>query len=216
MSMRRTAPLLGILAAVVALQVFAANALTCTDTSGNLFSFTPAGTVTPPPVTPPPPASGVVYSNGVFSWGGDWSYSVGKIDYADTVGNAPGLDIAVPITAPWGGWQPYAIGKVFDVTPYKYLTFAAKPTKPGQYYGAAILAANDTPDGVGVDVNGKPQYGNPSVAYGPLPQVGVWAVYKIPLADFKLTTNFILKFHIADGTGVTSNLFYVKDVSFVP
>ncbi len=62
-------------------------------------------------------------------------------------------------------------------------------------------------DGKAVVVSGPP--------YGPAPVAGQWGTYKIPLSDFALTNHFILKFTIADGTGLDSNLFYVDDIGFM-
>jgi hypothetical protein len=168
-----------------------------------------------PVVTPPvvlPPAAFWIYHNGQFNWSGDYSWDTGPIDYAhvDTDGTKC---IAVPIIKPWGGWQPYSLN--FDTSKYSYLTFAVKPTQAGQFFGVGFAANNDAPDGVFIDVNGKPQYNAPSTKYGPMPQLGQWTTYKIPLADFKLTNPLILKFCIADGTGAGSNLYLLKDVGFV-
>lgn len=176
--------------------------------------------VIPPVVVPPvvvPPVAGAfwVYKDGQFNWGGDYSWSTGPIDYAhlDTDGTQC---IAVPIVGPWGGWQPFAQGGKFDVSPYKYLTYSVKPTKAGQYFATGFAAINDVADGIPVNTNGQPQYNNPSTVYGPLPKVGVWGTYKIPLADFKLTNPLILKFSIADSSGQSPGSFLVRDVAFTP
>lgn len=170
-------------------------------------------TITPPVVTPPPPSSvSWVYHNGVFVWGqggGDYSWNTGPIDYADTVGNPGGRCIAVPIIGQWGGWQPYAPGKRFDTSPFKYLIYSTKPTQPNQTHGMGFEAINDVSDGLMLNLGG--QYGT---AYGPNPTVGQWGSYKIPLADFKLTNPLIQKFSITDGTGNVPNLFYVDNVGF--
>jgi hypothetical protein len=68
-------------------------------------------------------------------------------------------------------------------------------------------------DGSIINIVGVP--GGPAVTkYGPTPVVGQWGSYKIPIADFALTNPLILKFSIADGTGNSTNLFYVDDVGF--
>ncbi len=171
---------------------------------------TPAPTPTPTPT--PSPAASWVYHNGVFVWAGDYSWNTGQIDYAAPGGLAGGPCIGVPITGQWGGWQPYAAGKKFDTTPFKYLFFATKPTQPNQIHGIGFEAINDVPDGSFVNLGGKYGVGT----YGPIPQVGVWGRYKIPLADFKLTNVLIQKFCITDGTGDPTNLFYVDEVGFSP
>jgi hypothetical protein len=146
-----------------------------------------------------------VYKNGQFNWAGDYSW-LASINYKDTVGDPGNTDIAVSITGQWGGFQPYAQGGQFDTSPYKYITFTAKPTVAGQVYGMGIAATGDVADGVSVTVGGG--------TYGPAPVVGQWSTYNVLLADFKLTNPLILKFAIADGTGNPTNLFYLKDVGF--
>jgi hypothetical protein len=152
-----------------------------------------------------------VYRNGQFNWAGDFSFNTGPINYSDTTGqpiDGP-ADIAVPINGPWGGWQPFAQGANFNTTPYKYLTYTVKPTQANAIFATGFDANNDVTDGNSVVVAA------PGLTkYGPEPQVGQWATYKIPLADFGFTNTSVLKFTIADGTGVPTNLFYVNDVGF--
>jgi len=148
-----------------------------------------------------------VYRDGKFDWEGDYSW-LAQIDYRDTQGTPPGhrYDIAVKIVGKWGGFQPFAPGKRFDVSRYKYLVYSLKPTVADQVFGTGFAAINDVADGKPVTVAGPP--------YGPVPVAGQWATYKIPLSEFALTNKFIQKFTIADGTGRPSNLFYVDDVHF--
>lgn len=175
----------------------------------------------PPVVTPPvttPPSAGVfwVYHNGVFAWPGDYSFNA-TINYKDTVGLplSPPTDIAVNIVAPWGGFQPFAFGAggtPFDTRPYKYLQYCTKPTKAGELHGTGFDADNDVADGTPIQIVAGPGV----TKYGPVPTVGKWGCYKIPLADFGLTNPLILKLSITDGTGLVPNLFYVDDVGFSP
>jgi len=168
----------------------------------------PAPTPTPTP-TPVPAGAFWVYQNGVFAWAGDYSFSTGPIDYANTVGKPGGKCISVPIASPWGGFQPYAPGGQFDTRPYKYLTYSLKPTQPNAVFATGFAAINDVADGSPITVVG------PGLTkYGPAPQVGVWGTYKIPLADFGLSNPLILKFSVADGTGVKSNQFYLDNIGF--
>jgi len=148
-----------------------------------------------------------VYRNGHFNWKGDYSF-LAQINYHDTKGVAAGHpnDIAVKIVGKWGGFQPFAAGAHFDVSHYKYLVYSLKPTVAGQVFATGFAADNDVADGKPVVVSGPP--------YGPVPVAGQWGTYKIPLSDFALTNHFILKFTIADGTGLDANLFYVDDVGF--
>jgi hypothetical protein len=182
-----------------------AQSYTCTDSKGNTLS----ATYTAAPVVTPPPSSSTswVYSAGTFNWAGDWSFSA-SANYKDTSGGGIPYDIAIKVTGQYGGWQPYAPNKSFDLTPYSALTFALKPTQPNQQLQVYFMKVGDVP--VGTPVN--PLQGK----YGPAPQVGVWTTYKIPLADFGVTGITILKFAIQDETGKASNTFYLTDVGFMP
>ena len=148
-----------------------------------------------------------VYRDGHFNWQGDYSFQA-QIDYRDTQGVLPGhrFDIAVKIVGKWGGFQPFAPGRQFDVSRYKYLIYSLKPTVADQVFATGFAAENDVADGKPVTVSGPP--------YGPVPVAGKWGTYKIPLSEFALTNRMILKFTIADGTGRDSNVFYVDDVGF--
>jgi hypothetical protein len=148
-----------------------------------------------------------VYHNGEFNWAGDYSWEA-TINFHDKAGEpvAGRRDIAVTIIGRWGGFQPWVQGKNFDVTPYKYLVYSLKPTVPNQHWSTGFEAFNDVPDGKLLNIVGPP--------YGPVPVVGKWGTYKIPLSAFELTNTHIQKFTIADGTGLTSNLYYVDDVGF--
>jgi hypothetical protein len=148
-----------------------------------------------------------VYRNGEFNWEGDYSWEA-LIDYHDKAGASADHKyvIAVKIVGKWGGFQPFAPGKRFDVRPYKYLVYALKPTLPDQVFATGFEAINDVADGNVVTVSGPP--------YGPVPVAGQWATYKVPLSAFALTNSYIQKFAIADGTGHPANLFYVDNVGF--
>jgi hypothetical protein len=151
-------------------------------------------------------AAFTVYHDGKFAWPGDYSF-VATPDYRDTSG-APTVgkyDIKVTLTAPWGGWQPFATNWVFDTTPYNYLTFAFKPTVANQSAEVYFMLVGDKPVGVGVD----------PFKYGPAPVAGQWGVYTIPLADIGVAKTNIYKFAIQDKTGIKNNVFYVNDVAFV-
>jgi hypothetical protein len=156
-----------------------------------------------------------VYYNGVFNWGGDWSFAATP-NYKDTTG--------VPIEGPydiemtgqqWGGWQPYVSGSCqtniadcFVTTPYKYLIFSAKPTVANQTFGSAVLSAGDTPDG------NSQQDLSAYCSGGSNPPVGQWESCKVPLSIYGLTDLTILKFSISDQTGLSSNHYYLDNVGF--
>ena len=167
-------------------------------------------TVTPPPPPPPPPATTWVYYDGVFNWPGDWSWNV-KVDYADTTGVplSPAADIKVSLTGPNGGWLPYAPGRVFDTTGYTSFTFAVKPKVANQSWNVYFESANDTTDGVSVNV--------PNVDYcSPAFAVNTWYVCTFPLSVFELSNPKILKFALHDQTGQSNTVWYVDNVGFVP
>lgn len=163
------------------------------------------------PVTPPVPAGTFwVYRQGVFNWGGDYSFGGLTVNYKDTQGKPGGVDIACSLHGQWGGFLPYAGGTVplwnFDASPYSALTFAFKPTLNGQTAQVYFVKVGDIPVGVVVDpFSGK---------YGPKPQAGVWATYSIPLADLGVKGTSIYKFAIQDQTGSSSNVFYLDDIGF--
>jgi hypothetical protein len=157
------------------------------------------------------PAGGVfwVYHNGVFNWTADFSF-LASINYKDTATTALSgpYTIGVAVTGAYGAFQPYSVPG-FDTTPYKYLIFSVKPTVSNQVIGTGFDANNDVADGIPLTVAG-PQM----TKYGPAPVAGQWNSYKIPLADFGFNNPSVLKFTIADGTGINSNLYYVDNVGF--
>ena len=124
-----------------------------------------------------------VYTGGVFSWQGDYSYGV-TVNYTDTAG-APVSgthDIAVHVTSQGGGFQPYAGNSTpwFDMEAgaFGYVTVDLKPTISGQAW--RLSAISRLPPG---DV--YPWSSVNLADYGPAPVVGKWATYKVPLS--KLT-----------------------------
>jgi len=164
------------------------------------------------------PADGatyVVYANGVFNWPGDYSYAA-KVNYRDTSGKpATGTyDLAVSLTGAWGAWQPYGPNWDFDITPYKYLQFDLKPTADGQRWDCFALMVGDKNI---VDASGNPVSVDIN-KYGPAPQAGVWAPYKIPLTAIMTHKGELLKamykFDIHDQTGSPANVFYINNVKF--
>jgi hypothetical protein len=156
-----------------------------------------------------------VYYNGVFNWGGDWSFAA-SASYTDTSGAPIEGAYDIEITGQqWGGWQPYVsancqsnIASCFVTTPYKYLIFSAKPTVANQVFGSAVLSAGDTPDGNFL------QNLSAYCSGGSNPPVGQWESCKVPLSAYGLTDLTILKFSISDQTGLSSNHYYLDNVGF--
>jgi hypothetical protein len=156
-----------------------------------------------------------VYYNGVFNWGGDWSFAA-TLTYADTSGGPIEGPFDVAVTSQqWGGWQPFVsancqsnISQCFDTLPYKYLIFSAKPTVANQIFDVGFMSSGDTPDGATIFDS------SPYCSGGGNPAVGQWESCKIPLSVFKLTDTTILKFWISDQTGLGSNRWYLDNVGF--
>lgn len=206
---------------------------TCTAVVSCQGSTVTLPVATPPVITPAPvvtpPAAGMlwVYHNGTFNWPGDFSWNV-SVNYKDTAGIAKGdtvsgpTDIAIKVIAANGGWQPYGMANPtaapFDTSKYKYLQYCTKPTIDGQVFGTGFAANNDVGDGPnGVSIMaevGRTGAATWNPAWGPLPKKGIWGCYKIPLSYFQLNNPLILKFSIADGSGLQTNVFYVDDVGF--
>jgi hypothetical protein len=148
-----------------------------------------------------------VYHEGTFLWDGDFSFSA-RPYYADKSGapQASATDIRVEVFAPWGGFQPVARGRDFDPAPFEFLTLAVKPAIPNQQLQIYFQRVGDIPVGVAV---------NP-FKYGPAPEVGQWATYRIPLADFGLGTARLYKFAIQDQTGRSGHSFFLNEIGFLP
>src|SRR6266702_8458829 len=112
---------------------------TCTNGTGTFTAV--IGT----PTTTPPAGSAWGYYNGVYSWAGDFSYSATP-NYADTAGGplSGPADIAVTLTGPFGAWQPYMASSFsWPSTGYTKLTFALKPTVPGQQWSSQFVGVGD-------------------------------------------------------------------------
>lgn len=174
-----------------------------------------ASSTTPPSgpvVTPPASGTFYVYSNGTFNWTSHFSFN-GTPNLTDTSGKPQGgkYDIAFTLATPFGGYQPY-LASGFDTSPYKYLIYDIKPTVSGQIIATGFDANNDVADGNIVVVAG------PGITkYGPVPQAGVWASYKVPLSDFNFSNKNILKFSVADGLGDPSGtIIYMDNLGFSP
>jgi Calx-beta domain len=176
-------------------------------------------------VSSPPPSTGTfwVYYNGVFNWGGD--YSSGAVpNYQSTAGNPESgpYDIAMTLIGPFGLWAPYAGGTVptwdFNASGYTYLTIDLQPTVPNQVWQLYFMQVGDVriigPNGQRTVVN--------VADYGPAPQVGKWATYRIPLS--MVLTQYasgqpvyetsVYKFGVQDQTGLFLNTWYIDNVGF--
>jgi hypothetical protein len=125
-----------------------------------------------------------VYANGVYSWAGDYSYSA-SANYQDTSGNPESgpYDIQVTVNSAYGGFQPYAGNVVpqwdLEAGSFGYISVDLKPTISGQKW--TLSAISRLPPG---DV--YPWAAVNVTDYGPAPQPGVWATYKVPLSALSI------------------------------
>lgn len=192
--------------------------VTCSGTTWTLGGFTPA---TPPagacttPVTPPLSAFWVYY-NGVFNWGGDYSF-VAQPNYQDTAGQplSGPYDIAVKVTGAYGGFLPFAGGTVplwnFDASPYTKLTFALKaPSSNFQLYFVKVGDVTLPTSCWVTDLGAEPNVGT-FVA-------NQWSTFTIPLSRFCVGKGFtggtaVYKFAVQDQTGKLET-FYLDNVGF--
>jgi hypothetical protein len=152
-----------------------------------------------------------VYYDGVFNWGGDYSFAAAA-NYKDTTGipeEGP-YDIAVTVTSAWGGFLPFAGGTVplwdFNDNAYNYLVIDLKPTVANQRWQIYFVKVGDVslPAGCAMNV----------LNFGPAPVVGKWATYKIPLSSLCVAQTDVYKFAVQDQTGLASNTWYVDNVGF--
>ncbi len=173
----------------------------------------PGAPPAPAPAVPAAPTAGAgtfwVYANGLFDWPGDYSFAA-TVDYTDTSGQplSGAYDIKVTLNAVWGGWLPYAQNYDFNSKPYTKLTFALKPTVSAQQWDVYFVGVGDVSLASGCTQN--------VLNYGPAPVVGQWATYTIPLSALCVAGTSIYKFAIQDQTGLSSNVWYVDNVGFVP
>ena len=158
-----------------------------------------------------PTASPNVYLNGVFNWEGDYDFG-GTMNYADATGNPSGkydLKWCTPAGSQ-GGWLPFAPQNTYDLTPYKYMNLDLKPTAAGKTWDISFFQIGD----VLVD---SPAMIDASGTYGPAPQPGVWATYKIPLSAMGVgpgAVTTVYKFLLHDHRAIGANCWYVQNVYF--
>jgi hypothetical protein len=162
-----------------------------------------------------------VYEDGTLDWPGDYSAGV-SVNYADSTGDplSGAYDIRIALTQSWGLWQPYALNWDFNLSGYNYLIISLKPTVANQSWRIYSMKVGDK-----TVINSSGGGENASINnYGPAPQPGVWASYKIPLSafltDYTSGTPVLLqamyKFAIQDTTGLSGNTWYVDNVGFTP
>lgn len=163
-----------------------------------------------PPIPPVNPPSGILYGykDGTMYWAGDFN-NVAVANYADTVGNAPGKDLSIKLTAAWGEWIPY-MSKTFSfpTAGYTKLTLQLKPTVANQKWNLYFVGVGDVSLGQACTQN--------VLNFGPAPVVGKWATYTIPLSVLCVLGVNVYKFALQDQTGLSANTWYVNNAGFAP
>jgi hypothetical protein len=158
-----------------------------------------------------PTTSRNVYVGGVFNWQGDYDFG-GAMDYADVTGN-PSARYDLKWCTPagnQGGWLPFAPQNTYDLKPYKYMNLDLKPTTAGKTWDIYFAQIGDVTVNASAVIDAR-------ATYGPAPQPGVWATYKIPLAAMgvgpgAITT--VYKFALHDHAQIGANCWYAQNVYF--
>jgi hypothetical protein len=158
-----------------------------------------------------PTTSPNVYVGGVFNWEGDYDFG-GAMHYADMTGNPSAKYDLQWCTPPGsqGGWLPFAPQNTYDLTPYKYMNLDLKPTTAGKTWDISFFQIGD------VLVN-APAVIDASGTYGPAPQPGVWATYKIPLSVMRVgpgAVTTVYKFLLHDHLPIGANCWYAQNIYF--
>lgn len=178
--------------------------------------------------------SAIFYQNGVRTCnGGDLDFGGMTSNYNDTTGAPQGgtADILNTVTGAFAGWLPYSGNDATQwnmwLGPYNYLYIDLKPSVANQIWNIYFARVGDIliyNSGGGTNVITI----NASTPYGPAPQLGVWATYKIPLATIlkdygspafsggPVQQNAFYKFAVQDQTGLTNNRWWVDNVIFAP
>jgi hypothetical protein len=156
-----------------------------------------------------PTTSPNVYVGGVFNWEGDYDFG-GAMNYTDVTGNPSAKYDLYWCTGSQGGWLPFAPQNTYDLTPYKYMNLDLKPTTAGKTWDISFFKIGD----VLID---SPAMIDASGTYGPVPQPGVWATYKIPLSAMGVgpgaVTN-VYKFLLHDNRSAGANCWYAQNIYF--
>ena len=167
----------------------------------------------------------VIYQNGTYNWGGDFTPANTTVNYADTVGGPQGgvADIAVSFTALGGAFVPFsgnlATQYNFWAGAFAFLSLDLRPSIVSQSWRMFAQRYSNVSL---YDNTGTPYTIDPT-AFGPAPINGTWATYKIPLAaflsDFSPTGNVgpavqlaMFEFDLADNTGNSSGTWYVDNI----
>lgn len=176
------------------------------------YVCTPGATIisitAPPPVVPPSTGTTWGYYSGQWNWAGDFTQNGTSVNYHDTTGMpmSGSQDILFTSTVPWGLWLPYFSSSYMYPNPgYRHVTLSIKTTAANQsIFTFYFVRVGDKPTGVGVVLAPK---------YGPMPVVGQWETYVVPLVDVGIGTESLYKFGVQDQSG-TAGKFYIDNVGF--
>lgn len=202
---------------LAALAAFSASAQTTLAPGSYSVASCPAP-VTPPPVVVGSAPTGTfwLFHNGAFTTGypGDYSFGSGKFQIF-TTGNAhsPPADILLSGDI---GFQPMWPYSDLDLTGYKTITVAIKPTvKEFFQIGMLMIGDQPIPGSTGaVNLNNS--------KYGPNPMViGQWNVYVVPLSAFGTMPVHVYKFMVLHQNtptppGATGDSTEVDDIGVSP
>lgn len=181
---------------------------------GSIAIQGPAPVVVVPPPPPPPPSNAlkvVIAQNGKTPlWTQNYSYSANDTDDLVDVGDGNPDCLKVVVTGQWGAVQPSNLNNVTtDFSTCTEVVVSLKPTVPNQKWSMFFLKIGDLPiTGAGVQLPG---------AFGPVPVVGKYAQYVVPIAlltkgsDGVDHVSQIYKGDIQDQTGLAANTWYVDN-----
>lgn len=187
--------------------VASALAATPSFVSAVAAAVAPPATPVTPPVTTPPPVTGldpsnVILKDGVFLWDKNFNYNnLNEEDNQVLFGVKCSIFVANSVGG-GGGWLPVK-NSFFSSKGYRALRLVMAPTRAGQSWQLVqpelpANGVNDTPvpGGKTVTIEGT---------YGPMPQVGVFATYEIPLSVIAPNGTSIWKFGVQDQMPYGSN-----------
>ncbi len=113
------------------------------------------------------------------------------------------LSLSFNQTGQWEYFELVPKTPPFDISTYKYLTFYAQATIPGQIYTVQLLAVDGTPIGASQQLD----------IYGGAPLPDRWNAYNFPLADFNAGTTQIGGFRFK-GVGGYQPAIYLDEIAF--
>lgn len=167
----------------------------------------------------------VIYQNGTYNWGGDFTPPNTTVNYNDTTGGPQGgtADIAVAFTAAGGSFVPYTgnLATQYNLWAgaFAFLSLDLRPSIVGQSWRMFAQRYSN----VSLYDNIGSVYTIDPTTYGPAPVNGAWATYKIPLSallsDFSPSGTLgpvqqfaMFEFDIVDNTGNSSGTWFIDNI----